>query len=56
MITWPATLPLPTIEGYSIQPSDTILRTEMEASPARKRRRFTQVPSRMAVRWIMRRD
>ncbi|WP_202802738.1 hypothetical protein [Bartonella rattaustraliani] len=56
MITWPQTLPLPTIEGYSIQPSDAILRTEMEAGPVRQRRRVTQVPSRVSVRWIMCRD
>jgi hypothetical protein len=56
MIAWPETLPLPTVEGYSIQPGDAILRTEMEAGPARQRRRFTQVPSRVSVRWIMRRD
>lgn len=56
MIAWPETLPLPTVEGYGIQPGDAILRTEMEAGPARKRRRFTQVPSRVSVRWIMRRD
>lgn len=56
MIIWPETLPLPTVEGYGIQPGDAILRTEMEAGPARQRRRFTQVPSRVSVRWIMRRD
>jgi len=56
MITWPDTLPLPTLDGYGIQPGDAILRTEMEAGPARQRRRFTQVPSRVSVRWIMRRD
>lgn len=56
MIAWPETLPLPTVEGYGIQPDDAILRTEMEAGPARQRRRFTQVPSRVSVRWIMRRD
>ncbi len=56
MISWPETLPLPTVEGYGIQPGDAILRTEMEAGPARQRRRFTQVPSRVSVRWIMRRD
>jgi len=55
-ITWPATLPLPTIEGYSLRPSETILRTEMEAGPARQRRRFTQAPTRIAVRWLMRRE
>ena len=56
MIAWPETLPLPTVEGYGIQPGDAILRTDMEAGPARQRRRFTQVPSRVSVRWIMRRD
>ena len=56
MIAWPKTLPLPTLKGYGIQPGDAILRTEMEAGPARQRRRFTQVPSRVSVRWIMRRD
>ena len=56
MIAWPETLPLPTVEGYGIQPGDAILRTEMEAGPARQRRRFTQVPSRVSVRWIIRRD
>jgi len=56
MIAWSETLPLPTVEGYGIQPGDAILRTEMEAGPARQRRRFTQVPSRVSVRWIMRRD
>ena len=51
---WPGQLPLPTIEGYGIQPGEAILRTEMEAGPARQRRRFTNVPSRIAVRWVMR--
>lgn len=55
-IIWPPTLPLPTIQGYLIQPEDTILRTEMEAGLARQRRRFTNVPTKISVRWIMRRD
>ena len=50
---WPDRLPLPTIEGYGIQPGEAILRTEMEAGPARQRRRFTNVPSRITVRWVM---
>ena len=50
---WPDRLPLPTIEGYGIQPDEAILRTEMEAGPARQRRRFTNVPSRITVRWVM---
>ena len=55
-ITWPATLPLPTIDGYGVHPGEAILRTGMEAGPARQRRRFTQVPSRITVRWTFRRD
>ena len=53
---WPHTLPLPTVEGYAVRPGEAILRTEMEAGPARQRRRFTQVPSRIGVRWVLRRD
>lgn len=56
MIHWPRTLPLPTVDSYSIEPGEAILRTEMEAGPARQRRRFTQVPSRISVRWIMRHE
>ena len=56
VISWPVALPLPTIDGYGVHPGEAILRTEMEAGPARQRRRFTQVPSRISVRWVMRRD
>ncbi len=55
-ISWPSTLPLPSIEGYGVHPGEAILRTDMEAGPARQRRRFTQVSSRISVRWVMRRD
>ena len=55
-ITWPTTLPLPTVQGYGVQPGEAILRTEMEAGLARQRRRFTDVPTKVSVRWIMRRD
>ena len=53
---WPDRLPLPTLEGYGISPGEAVLRTEMEAGPARQRRRFTDVPSRIAVRWVLRPD
>ena len=53
---WPDRLPLPTLEGYGIQPGEAVLRTEVEAGPARRRRRFTNVPSRIAVRWVLRPD
>jgi hypothetical protein len=55
-VSWPGTLPLPTIDGYGIRPGEAILRTEMEAGPARQRRRYTQVPSRITVRWVLRRE
>lgn len=55
-VTWPTTLPLPSVEGYGVNPGEAILRTEMEAGPARQRRRFTQVPSRITVRWLFRRE
>ncbi|MBF0187071.1 MAG: hypothetical protein HQL50_04010 [Magnetococcales bacterium] len=51
-VFWPDTLPQPTVEGCGIQPGEAILRTEMEAGPARQRRRFSQVPSRITVRWL----
>ena len=53
MIKFPQHLPLPTIDGYSIKPDDAIIRTDMESGPARQRRRFTQTPSKIAVRWVM---
>ena len=56
IVSWPENLPLPSIEGYGVHPGEAILRTEMEAGPARQRRRFTQVPSRISARWSFRRD
>ena len=48
---WPDRLPLPTFQDYAVEPLDAVLRTEMEAGPARQRRRYTQTPLRMSVRW-----
>ena len=50
-VTWPSMLPLPTLEGYAVHPGEAILRTQMEAGPARQRRRYTQVPSQIGVQW-----
>ena len=55
-VFWPTTLPLPSVEGYGLHPGEAILRTEMEAGPARQRRRYTQVPSRISARWVFRRE
>lgn len=51
-INFPKTLPYPTVQGYAIKPGEAIVRTEMEAGPARQRRRYTQTPSRITVKWI----
>jgi len=51
-VTWPATLPLPLIEGYGLTPQEAVLRTDMESGPARQRRRFRQTPTRITVRWL----
>lgn len=50
-LSWPARLPLPTFEGYGIEPQDAVTRTDMESGAARQRRRFTSVPTRIPVRW-----
>ncbi len=55
-ITFPKHLPYPTVEGYSIKPDEAIVRTDMEAGPARQRRRYTQTPSKISVRWLMNRE
>lgn len=55
-ISFPRYLPYPTIEGYTIKPDEAIVRTEMEAGLARQRRRFTQTPSKITVKWIMNRE
>ena len=52
-INFPKTLPYPTVQGYAIKPGEAIVRTEMEAGPARQRRRYTQTPSRITVQWLM---
>ena len=55
-IYFPTHLPYPTTDGYLIKPDEAIVRTDMEAGPARQRRRYTQTPSKISVRWIMNRE
>jgi len=54
LISWPARLPLPTYDGYALEPGSAVTRTDMESGPARQRRRFTQTPTRIPVRWRFR--
>jgi len=53
LVHWPDRLPLPTYDGYALEPEAAVTRTDMEAGPARQRRRFTQAPTRIPVRWRM---
>lgn len=55
-VIWPSTLPLPSVQSYAVQPGDAVIRTEMEAGLARQRRRFTDVPSMIGVRWLFTRN
>jgi hypothetical protein len=53
LVTWPVTLPDPRASGYSITPVTAFSRTDMDNGTARQRRRFTRVPSYVAVTWRM---
>ncbi|MEW5729141.1 MAG: hypothetical protein AB1918_15030 [Pseudomonadota bacterium] len=51
MEAWPSLLPLPSRDGYGVQPGEGILRTEMESGPARQEEIATDVPSQIPVTW-----
>lgn len=51
MPAWPSTLPAPKIEGYNVKPEAGFIRTDMEAGPARQRKRFTVVPQKLEASW-----
>ena len=39
-------------DGYEIQPTNPVIRTEVEGGPSRQRRRFTQAPTTYSITWI----
>lgn len=51
MSTWPSTLPAPTVDGYSIEPFDQTIRTDMESGAARTRRRTRARMDMINVAW-----
>lgn len=51
MEAWPSLLPLPSRDGYGIEPGEGILRTEMEGGPARQEEIFTDVPTQIPAVW-----
>lgn len=54
MPTWPSTLPQsPQISGYSEQPQSQVLRSQMDAGPAKSRRRFTAAATDVPVQYLL---
>tara|TARA_B100000700_G_scaffold189815_1_gene209166 strand:- start:36821 stop:37183 length:363 start_codon:yes stop_codon:yes gene_type:complete len=52
MPTWPPNLPdRPDASGYSEKPTSQVVRSSMEAGPAKVRRRFTAAPTDMTLRY-----
>ena len=52
-IDYPANrLSLPIIPGYGIKPQDGVARTDMDAGPARQRRRWTTTPTVFPVTFL----
>ena len=51
-LSWPATLPLPTMNGYGIDDQPRMIRTSMEAGTARQRRTSRQAPAEISARWV----
>lgn len=49
MTTWPATLPVPLIAGFSEALPNNMLRTSMDAGPAKVRRRTTANVGQLTV-------
>lgn len=52
MAQWPTQLPGFVREGYGIEPQAQFARTDMDAGPARQRRRTTTAPTLYPLRWI----
>ncbi|MDF4024137.1 hypothetical protein P3W24_04020 [Luteibacter sp. PPL201] len=51
--SWPATLPAPAIDGYSVKPKPTFVRTDMDSGRARNRRRFVTGATEFQQRFRM---
>lgn len=53
MAYWPTQLPKPKLDGYSLAPQAAFARTDMDAGPARQRRRFTQAPTEITLEIVL---
>lgn len=52
MATFPATLPKPTVDNYTLKPVDQTVRTDMEVGSARVRRRTSARNDIVSVVWL----
>jgi len=50
-LSWPASLPLPSMQGYGIDDDPKMIRTEMDAGSARQRRTSTQASGELTAQW-----
>lgn len=48
---WPVTLPQPRASGYGLQPKAKFASTELDSGRTRNRRRSTNAPTAVAVKW-----
>lgn len=53
MPSWPATLPEFNADSYSEEDADGLVRTQMDAGPEFRRRRFTAVPTRITTSLLL---
>lgn len=53
MASWPGTLPGLNADGYSEEDEDGLIRTQMDAGPEFRRRRFTAVPTKISDTLIL---
>lgn len=53
MAYWPPQLPTPQLAGYGLAPQPAFVRSDMDAGPARQRRRFTQAPTDITMELVM---
>ena len=52
-ITWPSTLPAPLTTGYTEEAPSGTIRTQMDAGPAKLRRRYTAAPRPFSLSYRM---
>jgi len=51
-VSWPTSLPEPNLEGFGIDDTPPVIRSDFEQGAARQRRRFTAVQSEFPASWV----